>query len=46
MNFHRLEEKAPFSTNMADEVLKVKELLNQGIIDEEEFKVMRSKLIK
>ena len=41
----KLEEKAPSSTNMADEVLKLKQLLDQGIIDEEEFKAMKKKLI-
>jgi hypothetical protein len=33
------------SSNIADEVLKLKQLLDQGVIDEEEFKAMKKKLI-
>ena len=33
------------SSNMADEIRKLKQLLDEGLIDEEEFKAMKKKLI-
>jgi len=33
------------SSNIADDVIKLKQLLDQGVIDEEEFKAMKKKLI-
>ena len=41
----RIEGDRPYKANMTEEVLKLKDLFDQGVIDEEEFKAMKKKLI-
>jgi hypothetical protein len=40
------DENISSSTNLADEILKIKQLLDQGVIDEDEFKLMKKKMLK
>jgi hypothetical protein len=39
------DETVSSSTNLADEILKIKQLLDQGVIDEDEFKLMKKKIL-
>lgn len=40
-----IDSKSSSSLNVADELLKLKQLHDQGVIDDEEFKVLKSKLL-